>query len=651
MNNGEESKIDELQENLYSRNAPDVHAGHHLRLKPEQYEVQSDWQHPADDFGDEEGLNERYKKPGMSFFKKVLIASVVFFIVCVSAGVYLVLKGNDIVSADNIAINLAGPVSVEGGTPENFTVQIQNKNSVALQVVDVTVDFPSGTANPNNPTEQLKELQQTLPDIAPGGIGQQAINAVFFGETNSQKTVEVTVNYRVAGSNATFSKQEAFNLLITSSPLAVSVDSFTQVTSGQAFEMDVKVSSNSKETLNDLLLQAVYPFGYTFTSATPAPVDSANSIWNIGNIAPGGSATIHIKGTLQGQNAATSTFSFNVGVPASDASTNISRQTISTQYISTTQQVAIAQPFVSLALSLGNDNSTGPYVGSFNKPVSATVSYFNNTSDAVINGEVDVKLSGNAFDLASVNPNQGYYDSTNKEIVWNTVTNPELASIAAGAGGTLSFSFTPRNLSTQANPINDPNIMVAVSAKANRISQTNVPEEVDSTVQRQVQVSSNIQLAGSLVRSTGPFANSGPIPPKAQATTTYTVIWTVYNTSSTVDGVTVSATLPPYVGWLGQISPSTANITYNPVNGQITWNLGNLQAQTGSSANQQQVDFQIGVNPGVNFVGQTPTTVGQATLTARDDFTGANLQSTIEQMTTSFSTDPTFVAGDEIVGQ
>jgi len=648
-NKEEKSKIEEMNESLYSRNAPDVHAGHHLRLKPQHFDIQSDWEHPADEFGEDVELNAKYKKPGMSFFRKMLIVSFVFFILCISAGAYLVLKGNDIVSADNIALNLAGPVSVEGGVPQAFTIQVQNKNSIALQVVDVTVDFPSGTADPSDPTQQLKQFQQTLPDIAPGGVGQQAINAVFFGETNSQKTINVTVNYRVAGSNATFSKQEAFNILISSSPLAVTVDSFTQITSGQSFEMDVKVSSNSKENINNLLLQAVYPFGYSFASATPAPVDTANSIWNIGSLAPGGSTIIHIKGTLQGQDSQSSNFTFNVGVPASDASTNIARQTISTQYISTNQQIAITKPFVSLGLNFDNDNGNGSYVGSFDKPVEAQVTYFNNTSDAVINGEIDVNLSGNALDPASVDPQQGYYDSANNKIVWNTVTNPELASIAAGAGGNFSFSFTPRNKSTSANPINDPNIQVAVSAKANRISQNNVPQEVDSTISRQVQVSSNIQLAGSIVRSTGPFANTGPIPPQAQATTTYTVIWTVYNTTSTVDGVT--ATLPPYVGWVGQISPSTANIDYNPVNGQITWNIGNLQAQAGGTATQQQVIFQIAVNPSITSVGQTPNTIGQATLVARDDFTGASLQSSIPPMTTSFSTDPTFVDGDQTVAQ
>jgi hypothetical protein len=651
MNEGD--KIEEMKESLYSRNAPDVRSGRRLRMHPEEYNVQADWEHPEDDF-EKEDLNVKYKKPGMSFFTKVLIASVVFFLVCVGVGVYLVLGGSDIVSANNIDINLAGPVSVDGGSPASFNVQVENKNSVALQVVDLTVDFPSGTADPSDTTKELKELQKLLPDIAPGGVGQTPVNAVFFGETNSQKTVQVTVNYRVAGSNATFTKQEDFNILITSSPISVSVDSFNQVTSGQSFGMDITVSSNSKSSINNLLLSIAYPFGYAFTSATPAPVNTANSIWQIGTLAPGSKTVIHVQGTLQGQDSETRVFTFSVGVPSSNAATNIARQTITTEYLSTTQQITIAKPFISLGLSFAGDDGTGAYIGSFDTPIQATVSYFNNLSDSVKNGEIDVKLSGNAFDKASVNPGQGYYDSVNNEIVWNTVTNPELASIAAGGNGTLTFTFTPRNLSTATNPVNNPTLSVSASAKANRTSETNVPEEIDSSVTRNIQVSSNVQVAGTLVRSTGPFTNTGPVPPVAESTTTYTVIWTVYNTSSTIDGVTVTAVLPPYVGWIGAISPSNANISYNPVNGQITWNIGTVQPQsggaTGSSA-QQQVAFQIGFNPGVNFVGQVPTTVGLATLTARDDFTGAALQSTIQPMTTRFTTDPSFVSGDEVVGQ
>jgi hypothetical protein len=682
--------IDLLEKSLYSRNAPQVRAGRHLHLRPKNYDVKDDWDHPKDTFehdfddapmmagfntdddnddaSDATSTRGRYVKSHMSFFTKFLIASIIFFILCLGAGAYFVWRGADIISANNIDINLAGPVSISGGSPASFTVQVSNKNNVALQVVDMTVDYPPGTADPADPASPLKETQETLPDIASGGIGQQTIDAIFYGEANSQKTIQVTVNYRVAGSNATFTKEKDFSVLISSSPLTISATSFTQITSGQSFEIDVTVTSNSQTTIDSLLLKASYPFGFTFASATPKPVDTAHSVWAIGDLPAGGTAVIKIKGSLQGQDQEARVFNFSVG--AAQVSTNtggigntMAAQTIGTEYISGSDSITIAKPFLSLDLALDGDDTDSQYIGAFDTPETGQITWFNNTTNTIIDGEIDLNLSGTAFDKASVSPDQGFYDSGNSQIVWNQVTTPALASIGAGQSGTVTFTITPRNLSTQSYPITNPELNMALSAKGNQISESNVPTEIDSTVAKNILISSNVALSGQLVRSTGPFANSGPIPPVAQQQTTYTVVWTVYNTSNTLDGVQVAAILPPYVKWIGAISPTTANLSYNSTNGQVTWNIGNVSAYSGTGGataggtagtsgtdgNSQQVAFQIGVTPGVDLVGQTPSVIGNAVLVARDDFTGASLTNTVQALTTRFSTDPTFNEGDETV--
>ena len=692
--------IDSLEKSLYSRNAPNVRAGRHLHLRPKNYDVKDDWDHPkdsfendfddapmmagfgaghvfagvtdaddaddADDTDDTTGTRGRYTKSHMSFFTKFLIASVIFFILCLGAGAYFVWRGADIISANNIDINLAGPVSIAGGSPASFTVQVSNKNNVTLQVVDITVNYPSGTADPADPSSPLKETQETLPDIASGGIGQQTIGAIFYGEANSQKTIQVTVNYRVAGSNATFTKEKDFSILMSSSPLTISATSFTQITSGQSFEIDVTVKSNSQTTIDNLLLKTTYPFGFTFASAVPKPVDTADSVWAIGDLPAGGTAVIKIKGSLQGEDQQARVFNFSVG--AAEVATNtggigntLAAQTIGTEYISGSDSMTIAKPFLSLDLALNGDNTDSQYIGAFDTPETGQITWFNNTTNTIIDSEIDLNLSGTAFEKASVSPGQGFYNSGNSQIVWNQVTTPSLASIGAGQSGTVTFTITPRNLSTQANPITNPELNMSLSAKGNQISESNVPTEIDSTVAKNILISSNVALSGQVVRSTGPFTNTGPIPPIAQQQTTYTVVWTVYNTSNTLDGVQVAAILPPYVKWLGPISPTTANIIYNGTNGQVTWNIGNVSAYSGTDSGagtagtsgaggtSEQVAFQIGVTPGVDLVGQTPSIIGNAVLVARDDFTGASLTNTVQALTTRFSTDPTFNNGDEIV--
>lgn len=644
---GNDSRIDELKKGLYSRNAPDIRKRRRLHFQTKDYAVASDWEHPAEEDFSDEDLNKKYEKSGMSFFTKLLIGSAIFFILALAVGAYLVFKGSDIVSANNIDINLAGPVSVAGGEVVSFNVQVTNKNSVQLQVVNLLIDYPTGTADPNDTTKTLKSFQTLLPDLNPNGVDQQAVSAILFGEQNSTKTIQVTVDYRVAGSNATFSKVKSFDILINSSPLTLSVDSFKQVNSNQELDLDVSVISNSKEVVKNLLMQSMYPFGFTFISSDPAPLQNDHATWAIGDLPPNGKRIIHIKGKIQGEDGDSRVFKFIVGVPAQTRSTT---KTIGTQYIATAQTVTVEKPFLSLNLSLGGDATTQDFIGQFDNSIQGTVSWFNNTPSAVIDGEIHLSLAGNVLDKGSVDPRGGFYDSANNQIVWNKVTTPALGSIAAGEGSQVNFSFTPRNQSTPSHPVTNPQMTLVASAKANRISESNVPEEIDSSATRNIKVSSNVALAEEVVRSSGPFPNTGPIPPRVEQHTTYTVLWTIYNTSSTLDGVQVVATLPPYVKWLGNISPTDKDISYNNVNGQITWNIGNVAVYAGQSK-QYQVAFQLDLNPSASMVGQAATLVGAAQLTGRDDFTGASLSSNLQAISTRFSTDPTFVDGNEIVAQ
>ena len=139
-------------------------------------------------------------------------------------------------------------------------------------------------------------------------------------------------------------------------------------------------------------------------------------------------------------------------------------------------------------------------------------------------------------------------------------------------------------------------------------------------------------------------------PPKAEATTTYTVIWTIANSSSAVSGATVSATLPENVTWLGSISPQTENVQYDSNSRTVTWNAGSLAAYSGQDGEQQrQVSFQVALYPNITDVGNPLTIVNPSTLSATDNFTGITVYSDWGALTTRLSTDPGFQDGDDLV--
>ncbi len=641
MNQEDKSQIDELKSSLYSRNAPDIRTKRRLRFGDEETEVKTDWEHPVEVQEDVE-LNKKYKDRSMSFFSKLLAFSVIIFLLALGAGAYLLFNGSNIISADNIDVSINAPLSVAGGEPISFDIQVSNRNNIKLETVDLSVDFPAGTVNASDTTKELKNFRQLFPDIDPGGTEKKTLQAVVYGEENSKKIIEVTVEYRVKGSTSVFQKKKSFDLLISSSPLTLSVESFKEVNSGQEFEIAVQMNSNSKETIKNVLLKAVYPFGYTYVSSDLKPL-ADTSLWKIGDIPPSGKKIVKIKGRLDGQDDETRVFRFITG-----AQSTKNEKVIGTEYVSSSQDISIRKPFMSVGVSLDGDTESVEYIGNFNVPVRIDVSYFNNLPTNIINGEIHVKLSGSAFDKVSVSPEDGLYMSANNEIVWNSITTPDLRNISAGGNGRVSFTIIPKNQSNSFKSVINPEIYLDVSVKGNRNSEANVPETFISSARRHIKISSNISLSGQVVRSIGPFKNTGPIPPKAEKETTYTVVWTVDNTSSSVSGAQVVSGLPPYVKWLDKVSPTGENITYNKVDGQIVWRIGNMGTYT-SSNTRRQVSFQVSMTPSVAQVDQALTLVNQAVLTAQDDFTNQQLNSNLNVLSTRFSTDPAFRDDDEKV--
>ncbi len=639
----EKSRIEELKNSLYSRSAPDVRTRRKLRFTENESEVKKSWERPAEESADT-SLNERYEDHSMSFLTKLLIGSFIFCVGAVGLGAYLFFNGSNLISANNIDIAIDGPVSIAGGSPVSFGIRVKNKNNTDLQMADLKVEFPSGATDPKDPSQELKTYREFIGDIPAGGSADKSVNAIIFGEENLQKEIQVTVTYKVKGSTSLFTKTTNYDVLINSSPINVAVTGFKEITSGQEFDIKVALKSNSQQTLKNVLLKADYPFGYTFLSSDLAPL-SSNTSWRIGDIPAGASRTIVIHGRLTGEDTDTRAFHFTVGAQSSS-----DPKSIGTQYMAVEQDMTIQKPFISLDVAVDGDNSSsGDHVGQFNSPERVQINWANNLPVTVSNMQISVKLSGNAYDKTAIQPDLGYFDSANNQIIWSQQTNKELGTVAAGDNGSVSFTVVPKDTGSSANPVVNPTVNVSVNVTGNRTQESNVPQALTSVASRNIKVSSNLSLSGRVVRTKGPFTNSGPIPPKTDQPTTYTVIWTVDNTSNSAANAQVTATLPPYVKWLNVINPTSESVTYDQNTGAVTWNIGNVGTYTQSSSRRREVNFQISFQPGVNQINQTPTLVNQATLTATDGFTGSTLQSQQDYLTTRFSTDPAYREGDETV--
>lgn len=637
------SPLDRVKKSLYSRRDVFGESPRHDIRGPRVNEVKTSWDKPEEPapVDNKEAILESGKPPVRRGYKIFLLSSLAFLFIALAVGTYTLFGGKNFISVDNIDILIDGPVSVAGGSPFSLNVSVLNKNTTEIQSADLIAEYPAGTKDQSDPTKDLSRVRVSLGNVNPSEVVQRTLGSIMFGEENAARQVKFTVEYRTADSNAIFRKEKNYNLNLSSSPVLVSFDTPERVLSNQPTDLNITVSSNASSPIKDLLLILDYPFGFSISSSNPSPT-FGNNIWNIGDLAPGAKKTIAINASVQGEDGEARAVHAKVGIRSESDD-----RSIATNIITGTHTFMIERPSLGLEVNFDGEK-TDDFAVESGSNVRTDLVWTNNSSTRITNARIEATLSGNALDKNTINVQGGYYNSINNTIVWEAGRTVGLDSIAPGESNRVTFSFnTSRPILGQT--VKNPTVTVSVTASGSRIDESGVSEGVSSGVSRSVKVISNLALSARALRNQGPIANTGPIPPKADQESTYTVVWTVTNTSNNISGTQVTATIPAYMRWTGVVSPADANISYNSVGGIITWMAGNIPANSDIGTGAKQVSFQLGLTPNINQVGTTPEIMSESIITGLDAFANTTIRNRAPSLSTRTTTDLYWKPGDETV--
>ena len=178
-----------------------------------------------------------------------------------------------------------------------------------------------------------------------------------------------------------------------------------------------------------------------------------------------------------------------------------------------------------------------------------------------------------------------------------------------------------------------------------------VLRDIATTLSRKVIISSNVLLNSRITYFSGKLINSGPLPPKVDKETTYTVILSVSNSLNDVADGKVIMTLPPYVRWMGVVSPSDEKVSFNPIGGEVEWEIGDLYRGVGYSKEAREIQFQIAFIPSLSHVGLEQVLVDNIAFMGMDTFTDSEIKVANKQLTTNLKTDQRAKARDGIIVQ
>ena len=629
--------LENLKKKLYQKGRKFSDRLKRETLRQEENETSPYWQKEdteKNDAGD-------FAVPKNNTFKRLkifLYLLVVFVVLAGGVAAYLIYSGGNIVSSSNVSIDANGPIYVDGGQSARFNFTIRNQNSVSLEAGDLIFDFPANTYSAEGAS--LTRIRMPLEDLEPGAAVNKSLDIVFFGLENEEKKIIANLEYRFAESNATFVKSKDYSVKISKAPLGLSLTAPKNAVSGQKISIKVAVISNSESTAKNLKMEMKYPPGFRFDGAEPNP-SKGNSVWTLGDLGPSQKSDITVEGTIEGENSEERTFTAAVGTIGDDG--NIK------PFGTASEKVTIKKSPLNLSVSINgkDDSANTAYAGEM---IRVDLGWVNNLSSSIKNVQIELEIKGEAYDQRSVSITKGAYRSYDNKAVWNSASLKDLISIAPGSSGKAQLGFSIKN----PLPIykqGDKDFSVSAEARIIGFGTSDEFEnkQIEDSAKKEIKIGSKLQAAGKTLHYSGPFQNSGEVPPKVGAETTYTVVWSLANNANDLAEAKITASLPPYVSKESSVNPEDSDLRFDEKNATLIWNVGEVLAGTGVIMPAKEVSFQVIFSPNLTQVGETPILVNKALVEARDAFTDENISTEIPSLTIQLSGDSQAKGGDDKV--
>lgn len=515
---------------------------------------------------------------------------------------------------DKIYLEIFGPAQIVSGDEATYIVKYHNNTNAVLNNFTLTFTYPENSI-PSDSQEIKKQGERQTATISLGQIvkaaeGQKEFKVKIWGEKDSLQEAIAKISYQPTNFNSDFSNETKFQTLISLTPLVLNFNLPQKIASGQNLNFSLQYINTSETSFSNLKIKLEYPDGFVFKSSLPA-ASADNNLWPIGDLAGRDEGKIIITGIIHGQEKENKTFRAILGAEQNG------------QFIAY-DQIAVAPEIIASPLSIEQSSDAADSRADLEQKINYKIKYKNTASETIGPITIKVKIDSQAVDWSKIDVENGYFSSAENAIIWNTSSISKLEFLNAGEEGETQFWLTIKN-KLPINSYNDKNFVVKTTAQ---IDSPNIPLSLAGTQikgenELSVKINSRVVFSAQAFYHDNLLPNAGPLPPRVGQQTSYTVHWNILNISNNLVDARVEAYLPPYMRWLGKISPSNENIKYDQSTGKITWQINDLSSAIGILLPVKTAAFQIGLTPAANQAGQTVNLIKKSALFAKDAFTDA----------------------------
>lgn len=521
--------------------------------------------------------------------------------VLLAASVYYFYQRN-VYSREVLRLEVLGKEEPQAFEEVEYSVRYKNNGNITLEDAELIFQYPGGSLPVD---EKTQRVVKPLEDIYPGEERTLAFKARLLGKEGETKKAETILKYRPKNLKAFFESSTTFTSKIQSVPLTFGIELPSRIESGKEVRFFLNYFSNSEWPISNLRVKVEYPLGFEFISSRPQALEKTE--WDLPLLNKTEGGRIEVKGRLLGEIREEKIFRANLGMWLDGEFILLKEITRGTE---------ILRPAISVFQRINGDTN---YIANPGELLHYEIFFRNVGTEPFQDLFLVSKLESPAFDFDTLRTEFGKFNRGDNFVLWDWQEVPKLKFLQGGEEGKLEFWITLKREWSESTQ--DKEFVLK-----NQVILSQVSENFETKINSRIEISQKGYFQDEI------FGNSGPVPPRAGQTTTYTIIWQAKNYYNDVKNATVKAILPSQVKLTGKIFPEDAPLTFDSQSKEIVWSLGDLVAGSGVKTSAPNVAFQVAFTPEASQAGQAPVILGEVKVRGEDSWTGAQLQGADNQI-------------------
>ncbi len=519
---------------------------------------------------------------------------------------------NTIFSKQILKLEILGADSAKMGDEIEYTVKYKNNGNFVLEQPKLIFELPDNSLTEDGKTRFEKDLK----DIYPGVEEIMQFKGRLLGKEGDLKVAKAYLSYVPKNITARYESNTTFTTKIDTVAITLDFDLPTKIEKGKEVSYSLNYFSNIDYPLENLSMKIDSVNGFNFESANPSSLD--NSEWKLQTLNKAQGGRINVKGVITASVNSHITFGATLGMWQNGVFIAIKQANA---------DVEIIDPLLFISQQI---NGSSNYVASPGEKLHYEIFFRNIGSSSFDNLFMIVRLDGSAFDLSTLQSQQGQARPNDNLIIFDSKQVSELTHLNPQQENKVEFDVKLKNNWT---PVDAEKNNTVIKSKVNI---SDISQEFDTKVNSRLEVSQKVYYSNQ-----NGIENSGPIPPEVGKATTYTIVWQIKNYNNDVKNVKVKAVLPQGVALTGKILPDNqiSNFSMDNNSREIIWSAGDFSAGTGVSSAGPSLSFQVSLTPNKSQKGGTVNLINQATISGEDQFTNSTTQSTASLVDTSLPDD------------